>query len=53
MHVSMVDLLHIFLVSIVQDKKGDIFSGRVWPGATAFPDFLHPDGNKYWEKQVS
>jgi len=26
-------------------------SGAVWPGATHFPDFLHPKADDYWTKQ--
>ena len=35
-----------------QNKDGKVFTGKVWPGITAFPDFFHPDANMYWEKQV-
>ena len=36
----------------MKDKNGNVFTGKVWPGVTAFPDFFHPDANTYWEKQV-
>ena len=37
----------------LKDKKGSVFIGRVWPGTTAFPDFLHPKAADFWEEQVS
>lgn len=37
----------------LKDSKGNIFIGRVWPGTTAFPDFLHPKAADFWEEQVS
>jgi alpha-glucosidase len=29
------------------------YIGTVWPGTTAFPDFLHVNGTEYWTQQVS
>ena len=37
----------------LKDSKGSVFIGRVWPGTTAFPDFLHPKAADFWEEQVS
>lgn len=37
-------------------KEGDgqtPFIGRVWPGYTAFPDFLNPNTQSYWTEQIS
>jgi len=36
-------------------KQGDgtaPYIGSVWPGSTAFPDFLHPNGSTYWTQQI-
>ena len=37
----------------LKDKSGNIFIGKVWPGLTAFPDFLNSKAAAYWEEQVS
>ena len=37
----------------LKDKKGSVFIGKVWPGTTAFPDFLHPKTADFWEEQVN
>ena len=37
----------------LKDKKGSVFIGKVWPGTTAFPDFLHPKTANFWEEQVN
>ncbi|XP_074649691.1 lysosomal alpha-glucosidase-like isoform X2 [Tubulanus polymorphus] len=34
------------------DNSGPIY-GKVWPGITAFPDFTHPNAEKYWGKQAA
>ena len=36
----------------LKDKNGNIFIGRVWPGSTAFPDFLNPKAAAYWKQEV-
>jgi hypothetical protein len=35
-------------------KRGDgkVFIGTVWPGTTAFPDFLHDNSTAYWTQMV-
>ena len=36
-----------------QDKNGNVFIGKVWPGYTAFTDFMNFDTHSYWQDQVS
>ena len=26
-----------------------VYAGQVWPGDTAFPDFLNPEASNYWQ----
>jgi alpha-glucosidase (family GH31 glycosyl hydrolase) len=34
----------------VRDGRGEKpYVGKVWPGATTFVDFFHPNGSKYWQ----
>lgn len=40
--------LDIFL----KNSTGDDFIGRVWPGNTVFPDFLHPRAYEYWKTSI-
>ena len=40
--------LDIFL----KNSTGDDFIGRVWPGNTVFPDFLHPRAYEYWKSSI-
>ena len=40
---------HCFL----QDKNGNVFTGKVWPGITAFLDFFNPVTPQYWSDQVN
>lgn len=37
---------------ILQDASGDVFIGKVWPGFTAYPDFLNPKTIQYWQNEV-
>ncbi|KAK9710209.1 hypothetical protein K7432_008600 [Basidiobolus ranarum] len=32
----------------IKRSDGEIFVGRVWPGKTTFPDWFHPEADKYW-----
>ena len=36
----------------LKDKNGNVFIGQVWPGTTAFPDFMNPKAFEYWETEV-
>ncbi|GAB1603755.1 lysosomal alpha-glucosidase-like [Argonauta hians] len=38
-------------VFVVNQENGKPLVGRVWPGDTVFPDFLHPKAFPYWYKQ--
>ena len=33
----------------VKDHKGEVFTGKVWPGITAYPDFFNPDTQIWWQ----
>ena len=33
---------------LCRTEGGDIYIGEVWPGDTAFPDFVTEDGRKWW-----
>jgi len=35
-----------------QDKNGNWFTGKVWPGITVYPDFFNPATAQYWSDQV-
>jgi len=37
----------------VKDIQGNDFLGQVWPGPAVYPDFLHPDIDEYWGKEIS
>lgn len=37
----------------INASDGQPWKGSVWPGQTVFPDFWHPNGTKYWHKQIS
>tara|TARA_R110002003_G_scaffold125_8_gene11438 strand:- start:4695 stop:5138 length:444 start_codon:yes stop_codon:yes gene_type:complete len=32
-------------------SNGSFFEGAVWPGATVFPDWFHPNTQKYWDNK--
>ena len=36
----------------LKDKSGNIFIGKVWPGPTAFADFLNSKAAGYWQEEV-
>ncbi|KAF8455795.1 glycosyl hydrolases family 31-domain-containing protein [Kalaharituber pfeilii] len=33
---------------LMRERDGSIYKGVVWPGVTAFPDWFHPNIDKYW-----
>ena len=37
----------------IKDQQGKPFVGKVWPGFTAFPDFLHPNTSDYWSSMFA
>ncbi|GGM69120.1 alpha-glucosidase [Thermogymnomonas acidicola] len=37
----------------MEAKNGDIFTGKVWPGTCAFPDFLDSEARGIWSHLVS
>eukprot|EP01038_Epipyxis_sp_PR26KG_P006616 gene6616-9083_t len=37
----------------IKDVKGGYYLGEVWPGATYFPDFIHPNAKDYWTNQLN
>ncbi|PGH02775.1 hypothetical protein AJ79_07540 [Helicocarpus griseus UAMH5409] len=34
-------------------EDGSIYKGVVWPGVTAFPDWFHPNAEKYWVNEFT
>ena len=32
----------------VKNSSDQLFIGKVWPGLTVWPDFLHPNASSYW-----
>ncbi|KAH2750320.1 hypothetical protein KXW10_005659 [Aspergillus fumigatus] len=37
----------------LQTQNGSLYKGAVWPGVTAYPDWFHPDIQKYWNDQFA
>ena len=33
---------------LCRTEGGDIYVGQVWPGNTAFPDFVTPEARAWW-----
>eukprot|EP00128_Syssomonas_multiformis_P009239 Colp12_sorted_trinity150504_noHs@21457 len=36
----------------IKDPSGKPTVGRVWPGFTVFPDWLHPEADAWWETHI-
>ncbi len=36
----------------VKDASGKELVGKVWPGATTFVDFFHPNATQYWKDML-
>jgi alpha-glucosidase len=32
---------------------GSLYKGRVWPGATVFPDWFHSNTQNYWNSEFA
>ncbi|KAL6708619.1 hypothetical protein ACN47E_002600 [Coniothyrium glycines] len=37
----------------LKKADGSIYKGRVWPGVTAFPDWFHPNTQRYWNDEFA
>lgn len=37
----------------LKKANGSIYNGKVWPGATAFPDWFHPNTQTYWDNEFA
>lgn len=37
--------------AFLKKSDGSIYKGRVWPGATAFPDWFHENTQDYWDNE--
>ncbi|KAH8722742.1 alpha-glucosidase-like protein, partial [Phaeosphaeriaceae sp. PMI808] len=37
----------------LKKADGSLYKGRVWPGATVFPDWFHPNTQKYWNDEFT
>ena len=38
--------------SYVEDKNRDIYTDKMWPGKSVFPDFLNKRGENFWKGEV-
>ncbi len=46
-------VLRKFMGHLVEDEAGDIFTGYVWPGLCAFPDFLNSETRRIWSEEMT
>lgn len=37
----------------MKNEDGSIYEGVVWPGVAVFPDWFHPDAEKYWTNEFA
>lgn len=37
----------------IKDVSGENYLGQVWPGPVHFPDFLHPNVDSFWTKEIA
>eukprot|EP01137_Pigoraptor_chileana_P037623 Opistho-2@34981 len=47
------DLGNSMNVFIMKETENTAVVGKVWPGATHFPDFLHPNASEYWQTSLA
>ena len=46
------EIYRSFLGHYVEDGNSSIFTGYVWPGLCAFPDFLNKDARSIWSEEI-
>ncbi|EQD63418.1 Alpha-glucosidase, partial [mine drainage metagenome] len=46
------DIFKEGLGNYVETPKGNIFSGIVWPGSCAFPDFFKRSAAEFWKREI-
>jgi alpha-glucosidase len=39
--------------AFIKDTDGSVYKGVVWPGPSYFPDWFHPNTQKYWTEQFT
>jgi len=37
----------------LKKADGTLYEGSVWPGPTVFPDWFHPNMQKYWDNEFA
>jgi alpha-glucosidase (family GH31 glycosyl hydrolase) len=37
----------------IKNFEGNVYTGKVWPGISIFPDFYHPNIATFWELYIS
>ena len=46
------DVFRAGLGHFVETPSGDIYTGKMWPGTSAFPDFLNLGARNFWKKEI-